>query len=79
MAVVAPEQMLWCCGLVSGLSPFSMCIPLWLSWVLVCDQLQTSGHGASSSVPSCHQCSHPRLACRQRPLTGLCGTGESHI
>lgn len=40
-------------------------IPVQLSWLSVCDQLQASGYGASPSVSKCHQCPHPCFTRRQ--------------
>lgn len=76
MAKVAPEQALWCCRVVPGLSPRTMCILLWLSRLLVCDRLQASGRGASFVVGVT---SVPTRAFQQRQglLTGLFGAGGS--
>lgn len=79
--MVAPEQALWCCRVVPGLSPRTVCILLRLSRLLVCDRLQASGRGASfvlgvTSVPT------HAFQQRQGLLTGLFGargSGQSQV
>lgn len=81
VAVVAPEQALWCCRVVPGLSPRTVCILLWLSRLSVCDRLQASGHGTSSVVGVTSVPTHA-FQQRQGLLTGLFdarGSGQSQI
>lgn len=79
VAMVVLEQVLRC---GARAVPAGVHIPLWLDRLSVPDQLQTSGHRASLSVPGCHQRPHPRFAHGQWLLRGLCGaraSGQRHL